>query len=759
MRRLKNSVRPITLTFTVAAATLLIAPAWSPEIGDGLMKMFLPEKAKLVQSMEKTDAAGAVFAGAPSGASPSSSGDSVVHGRISGVLDPAFGGRGSSGASPLDRQFGHLVASVLEAARRRGEVAPFGAVRRKFVTLSSPATNNLHQETMLDSAFGETMEELDDQQAEGFESAFPGSTSPDAERRRALAASFLAAMDTTPPGGSPAGLGFCVVAISVNPVPIDGGLGAPGVVWTAPTGNLVASPATPGASPTMAWYGLAAVAPPASASYTAWSGNSLISTGPLNPVRAPNWNNYAPSPRTVRQGSVSSGGSSRAVSVATPSATAPTAVSQSLAVVSQSRIVMSPSPVVAAPASGRTAATTSSLVWVDPTLASFNGTGAGTNGQNPKGSLLLIGSTLYGTTESGGPNNDGTVFSVPVTGGTPTVLATFDGTHGANPFGSLILISGTLYGTTSAGGTNSDGAIFSLPVGGVAGGGAPTLLASFNGTNGTGPLGSLILSGSTLYGTASEAGANGGGTVFSVTLTGTLTRLASFDAAHGQVPTGSLLLSGGKLYGTTEAGGPFGFGVVFSLPVAGGTPTVLAAFNPASSGPSNPKGSLILVGSTLYGTSQGGGAHDDGTVFSLPITGEPLEGLPTVIASFNTADTNGSFPDGSLTLSGDGTTFYGTTSGDGFATQGTVFSLPLAGGTPTGIDVFTGASGGGESPLGDVTLSSDGTTLYGTTEAGGVNGEGTVFSLSLVPEPSTWMMTACGIALLGLTRRRSARGA
>ena len=46
---------------------------------------------------------------------------------------------------------------------------------------------------------------------------------------------------------------------------------------------------------------------------------------------------------------------------------------------------------------------------------------------------------MYGMTYQGGSNNDGVIFSVPTTGGTPTILFNFDSTNGAYPLGSLIL--------------------------------------------------------------------------------------------------------------------------------------------------------------------------------------------------------------------------------------------------------------------------------------------------------------------------------
>jgi len=86
-------------------------------------------------------------------------------------------------------------------------------------------------------------------------------------------------------------------------------------------------------------------------------------------------------------------------------------------------------------------------------LASFDGT----DGRVPLSGVIVSGSTLYGTTSSGGANDDGVVFSLPIGGGTPTVLGSFDGSDGAQPEGSLLLSGNTLYGTTESGGADGDG--------------------------------------------------------------------------------------------------------------------------------------------------------------------------------------------------------------------------------------------------------------------------------------------------------------
>lgn len=65
----------------------------------------------------------------------------------------------------------------------------------------------------------------------------------------------------------------------------------------------------------------------------------------------------------------------------------------------------------------------------------------------------------------------------------------------------------------------------------------------------------------------------------------TLTTLLSFSGSNGAEPWGSLILSGSTLYGTTTSGGNlslnggYGFGTVFSVPVTGGTSHVLCSFN------------------------------------------------------------------------------------------------------------------------------------------------------------------------------------
>ncbi len=145
------------------------------------------------------------------------------------------------------------------------------------------------------------------------------------------------------------------------------------------------------------------------------------------------------------------------------------------------------------------------------TLASFNVT----NGQGPRGTLVEDDSgNLFGTTFAGGASGDGAVFEVHAASGVITTLASFNVTNGANPDAGLVEDgSGNLFGATFYGGASGDGNVFEVRTGSD----TITTLASFNVTNGQGPMGTLIEDRSgNLLGTTYYGGASGDGTVFEV---------------------------------------------------------------------------------------------------------------------------------------------------------------------------------------------------------------------------------------------------
>ncbi|MFI5458070.1 MAG: choice-of-anchor tandem repeat GloVer-containing protein [Isosphaerales bacterium] len=329
------------------------------------------------------------------------------------------------------------------------------------------------------------------------------------------------------------------------------------------------------------------------------------------------------------------------------------------------------------------------------------------------------GGNLYGTTEQGGASNDGTVFELAQGSGTITVLASFNGTNGCHPYDAPIMdSSGNLYGATFAGGASSHGTVFEL----AKGSGKITTLASFNGTDGEAPQdrGSLIMdSGGNLYGTTLGPGYSGYGTVFELAQgSGTITTLASFVAPNGTNPSSGLIMdSSGNLYGTASEGGASGDGTVFELAQDSGALTALASFN-GTDGLDPVTGLIIDSSGNLYGTAAGG-TSNDGTVFELA----PGSGTITTLATFNGA--NGSGPS-ALIMDSSGN-LYGTSSGGGTSNDGTVFELAKGSGTITTLASFNGTNGAGPS---DALIIDSSGNLYGTTANGGALGDGTVFELA-----------------------------
>jgi len=101
------------------------------------------------------------------------------------------------------------------------------------------------------------------------------------------------------------------------------------------------------------------------------------------------------------------------------------------------------------------------------------------------------------------------------------------------------------------------------------------VLASFNGTNGDYPIGGLFADANgDLFGTASQGGPNGDGTVFEIAHTANgyasaTTVLVSFNGTDGADPNGSLIAdANGDLFGTTTSGGTSNNGTVFEIVVS-----------------------------------------------------------------------------------------------------------------------------------------------------------------------------------------------
>jgi uncharacterized repeat protein (TIGR03803 family) len=353
--------------------------------------------------------------------------------------------------------------------------------------------------------------------------------------------------------------------------------------------------------------------------------------------------------------------------------------------------------------------------------------GSPNDGANPYADLTNVNDALYGTTGSGGANDDGSVFKITLSGGY-SLLHSFEGSpnDGADPFGALIDVGGTLYGTTYAGGAYSFGfgTVFKItPSGGE------SVLYNFgaNQYDGVWPYAGLTDLNGTLYGTTFGGGAHENGAVFKITTSGQENVVYSFaSGTDGEHPRGGLTDVNGTLYGTTAGGGAYGAGTVFKI-TASGSEDVVYSFKASPNDGAYPWASLTYVNGTLYGTTSEGGAQDDGTVFKVTTSG-----VESVLHSFGGSPNDGALPTADLTdVNG---TLYGTTEGGGISKKwrGTIFQITPSGGYSVLMTFNRRVSG--RNPW--AALSDVNGTLYGTTASGGTNlrcraGCGTVFSLSL----------------------------
>jgi uncharacterized repeat protein (TIGR03803 family) len=462
------------------------------------------------------------------------------------------------------------------------------------------------------------------------------------------------------------------------------------------------------------------------------------------------------------------------------------------------------------------------------TLVNFTGT----NGAKPLGGLTIdAAGNLFGTTSSGGTNNDGTVFEIADTNGTyastPATLLSFNGTNGTSPAGAVIDANGNLIGTVLEGSTKSEGAVFELPntapqifsetgtietfVAPVTGNYEITAIGAQGGNaNFAGGYGASIedtfalTAGETLQilvgaagGNSTTAGGGGGGsyvvgagdTPLLIAGGGGGGYLTGAGAPGTGVAAGGESGGGASIYGGAGGGGlltdgataPFQLlsfsgtlsdtaapsgGLSFADGGKGGTglpPTVSASIpspgDPGSGGFGGGGGAGIFGGgggggynggsggtSTGYGTADysaaTGGTSFDASANPVVVAGENsgngeviIQGpaqAPTTPVSFS--GTNGAYPDTSLIADSAGDLF-GTTSGGGVlgapaTNDGTVFEIKNSstGYATTATTLFTFTGTNGKTPMAGLAIDTAG-DLFGTTSAGGANGDGEVFEI------------------------------
>jgi uncharacterized repeat protein (TIGR03803 family) len=283
--------------------------------------------------------------------------------------------------------------------------------------------------------------------------------------------------------------------------------------------------------------------------------------------------------------------------------------------------------------------------------------------------------------------------------------------------------------------------------------------------DGSGPLRGVTIDPSgNLYGTTSAGGASGNGTVFELSPVGgglwNETILLSFaGVSDGAAPRGGVLRDTSRnLYGTAQQGGTYNSGTAFELspPAVAGNPwteKVLWAFGSGTDGRA-PGAELISDSNgNLYGTTWDGGIYDchctnnyGGTIFKLtPPMSPSAKWTEAVIWSLGGSSSTGSgknkvtvidgqLPWASSLLLDFSGNLYGTAMKGGAHGYGIAFKLtpPSVGGATWTETILWNFSGGvdGKSPQTGLIKIDAGSSLYGSTNNGGSNQDGTVFKIT-----------------------------
>ena len=388
-------------------------------------------------------------------------------------------------------------------------------------------------------------------------------------------------------------------------------------------------------------------------------------------------------------------------------------------------------------------------------------TGGSGGGYPVSGLISDAAGNLYGTTDGGGAYGAGTVFKLapnPDGTWTHTVLHSFaDYEDGSLPDWSYLVFDnqGNLYGTTYGGGNIGNcgyghgcGTAYKLTPNPDGTWTESVLHAFGSGTDGRRPQAALVLDKvGNVYGTTTEGGFYGGGTVFVLVSNSdgswTETILHNFGKQRdGVMPWTGVVFDAdvNSLYGTTRVGGIYGLGTIFKLtpnPDGTWTENILHNFKGARDGSGTYAGVVFDTAGNLYGVSLRDGTYDKGTIYSMsPLPGDGWTGR--TLHQF-TGGEDGGNPTTRLIVGWDGN-LYGMASNGGRGTCqdewgtgcGVVFKMtPATDGKWTGtvLHRFRGESGGGSPYGGPLVLDAAG-NIYGTAWNRGARNYGVVFQIT-----------------------------
>ncbi|WP_430809534.1 MULTISPECIES: choice-of-anchor tandem repeat GloVer-containing protein [unclassified Carboxylicivirga] len=399
---------------------------------------------------------------------------------------------------------------------------------------------------------------------------------------------------------------------------------------------------------------------------------------------------------------------------------------------------------------------------------------AATTGNRPVQGLVNVHDKIYGVTSSGGSNNSGTMFEYTISDGTFSIVYSFDNENGRTPYGGLTLHSnGFIYGTTQSGGYNNQGVIFMYnPVNGnysriydfsiqtgifpqgyllededgvlwgltTNGGEDNGVLYSYDPTSytykvhydfvghGSNNMTSELLKASDglIYGFRSGTGSEDRGVIYSLNpANDNYSVLANFyGKPYGKAPQGGFVqANNGLLYGVVQDGGMYSEGCIYAYNPALNTIDTLFHFVDDDTG-MQPVGTLLQADNgKLYGvtyTGKGPDANGRGVLYEYDIKSDSYRVLKSLVSNMH-----GGSPQSNSLIQATNGLIYGTTTSYATNSGGALFSYNIETDEITVLHEFSGGDQGSQ-PYGKLLQASDG-KLYGTTDRGGGNNHGTLF--------------------------------
>jgi uncharacterized repeat protein (TIGR03803 family) len=286
--------------------------------------------------------------------------------------------------------------------------------------------------------------------------------------------------------------------------------------------------------------------------------------------------------------------------------------------------------------------------------------------------------------------------------------------------------SAEIWGTTTEGGTEGLGTIF---ITNAEGKHLHTQSFEAGFRSGSPGLG-LVEHGGKLYGTATydylAAGEQvGNGFIFEFNHfePDTLLRfkkLAQFDGDNGKYPYGNLIISNNKLYGMAREGGAANKGVIYEFDIHSQSLLKLADFNGTNG--EGPLGRLIEDSPGIFYGLAPFSENDGGVLFEFKLSDN------TIVVKHTFQESSGFNSKGTLCRLNDN--LYGLSTYGGDNQKGAIFEFNTS--TNEYRNLYSFNTDGGAFPEGS--LIAEGGKLYGMAYGGGASGLGVIFEYDLNPE-------------------------